>query len=45
MLDITESTSRSQFIRGRKLLEDILIKRKIIQPAINSVEWLAILNS
>ena len=45
MLDITESTSRSQFIRGRTVLEDILVKRKIIQPASVSGEWLAILSS
>ncbi len=31
ILDIEESTSRSQYTRARSLLEDILIKRKILQ--------------
>lgn len=32
MLDIEESTSRSQYTRARALLEDMLIKKHIIQP-------------
>jgi len=32
MLDIEESTSRSQYTRAKAMLEDILIKKKIIQP-------------
>ena len=31
ILDIEESTSRSQYTRARALLEDVLIKRKILQ--------------
>ena len=31
MLDIEESTSRSQYTRAKAMLEDILIKKKIIQ--------------
>jgi RNA polymerase sigma-70 factor (ECF subfamily) len=30
MLDIEESTSRSQYTRAKAMLEDILIKKKII---------------
>ena len=32
MLDIEESTSRSQYTRAKAMLEDILIKKKIIHP-------------
>jgi RNA polymerase sigma-70 factor (ECF subfamily) len=31
MLDVEESTSRSQYTRAKAMLEDILIKKKIIQ--------------
>ena len=31
MLDIEESTSRSQFTRAKAMLEDILIRKKILQ--------------
>lgn len=31
MLDIEESTSRSQYTRAKQMLEDILVKKKIIQ--------------
>jgi RNA polymerase sigma-70 factor (ECF subfamily) len=31
MLDIEESTSRSQYTRAKAMLEDILIKKKILQ--------------
>ena len=31
MLDIEESTSRSQYTRAKSMLEDILIKKKILQ--------------
>ncbi len=31
MLDIEESTSRSQYTRAKAMLEDILVKKKIIQ--------------
>ncbi len=37
LLDIEESTSRSQYTRAKAMLEDILIKKKIInKPAKNS---------
>ena len=39
LLDIEESTSRSQFTRAKAMLEDILIKKKILQPA-KSETWL-----
>jgi RNA polymerase sigma-70 factor (ECF subfamily) len=32
MLDIEESTSRSQYTRSKAMLEDLLIKKKIIYP-------------
>jgi RNA polymerase sigma factor (sigma-70 family) len=32
MLDIEESTSRSQYTRAKSMLEDILIKKKILLP-------------
>jgi len=31
MLDIEESTSRSQYTRAKAMLEEILIRKKIIQ--------------
>src|ERR1700753_102063 len=31
MLDIQESTSRSQYTRAKQMLEDILVKKKILQ--------------
>lgn len=33
MLDIEESTSRSQYTRAKAMLEDILVRKKIIQKA------------
>ena len=41
MLDIEESTSRSQYTRAKAMLEDILIRKKIIQKPKEDVEWLA----
>jgi len=41
MLDIEESTSRSQYTRAKAMLEDILIRKKIIQKTKQDVEWLA----
>jgi RNA polymerase sigma-70 factor (ECF subfamily) len=32
ILDIEESTSRSQYTRAKAMLEDILIKKRILQP-------------
>lgn len=39
MLDIEESTSRSQYTRARALLEDILIKKNILQPNRKNEIW------
>ncbi|MBC6490951.1 RNA polymerase sigma factor [Flavihumibacter stibioxidans] len=41
VLDIEESTSRSQYTRARQMLEDILVKQKIIQKPQNKVSLLA----
>ena len=41
MLDIEESTSRSQYTRAKAMLEDILVRKKIIHKPKPSVEWLA----
>jgi RNA polymerase sigma factor (sigma-70 family) len=40
MLDIEESTSRSQYTRAKAMLEDILVRKKIIQKPKQDVEWL-----
>jgi RNA polymerase sigma factor (sigma-70 family) len=40
MLDVEESTSRSQYTRAKQMLEDILIKKSIINPARVKNEWL-----
>jgi RNA polymerase sigma-70 factor (ECF subfamily) len=40
MLEIEESTSRSQYTRAKAMLEDILVRKKIIQKAKEDVEWL-----
>ena len=45
ILEIEESTSRSQFIRGKNVLESILIKKKIINSTSEKLEWMALLNS
>jgi RNA polymerase sigma factor (sigma-70 family) len=41
LLDIEESTSRSQYTRAKAMLEDILIRKKILQKPKEKVEWLA----
>ena len=41
MLDIEESTSRSQYTRAKAMLEEILVRKKIIQKPKESVAWLA----
>jgi RNA polymerase sigma factor (sigma-70 family) len=41
MLDIEESTSRSQYTRAKQMLEDILLRKKIIQKAKEKIPWLA----
>jgi len=43
MLDIEESTSRSQYTRAKAMLEDILVRKKIIQKPKQEVEWLTAL--
>jgi RNA polymerase sigma factor (sigma-70 family) len=40
MLDVEESTSRSQYTRAKQMLEDILLKKKIIQRPREKVDWL-----
>ena len=41
MLDIEESTSRSQYTRAKQMLEEILIRKKILQKPKEKTEWLA----
>jgi RNA polymerase sigma-70 factor (ECF subfamily) len=41
MLDIEESTSRSQYTRAKAMLEDILVRKRIIQKPKQDFEWLA----
>ncbi len=41
MLDIEESTSRSQYTRAKAMLEEILVRKKIIQKPKEDTEWLA----
>jgi RNA polymerase sigma-70 factor (ECF subfamily) len=41
LLEIEESTSRSQFTRARNLLEEILIKKNILRPTKEKKEWLS----
>ena len=40
MLDIEESTSRSQYTRAKQMLEEILLKKKIIQKPREKSNWL-----
>ena len=41
MLDIEESTSRSQYTRAKQMLEDILIRKKILQKSSEKTGLLA----
>ncbi|HVM87616.1 MAG TPA: sigma-70 family RNA polymerase sigma factor [Puia sp.] len=41
MLEIEESTSRSQYTRAKQMLEEILIKKRIIQKTKEKSGWLA----
>ena len=41
MLDIEESTSRSQYTRAKSMLEGILIRKKIIDMPKEDFHWLA----
>ena len=45
MLDIEESTSRSQYTRAKAMLEDILIKKKIIQKPSTKITYRAIVST
>lgn len=40
MLDIEESTSRSQYTRAKSMLEDILVRKKIMQKPKQEIDWL-----
>ena len=40
MLDIEESTSRSQYTRAKAMLEDILIRKRIITKPKQDIDWL-----
>jgi RNA polymerase sigma-70 factor (ECF subfamily) len=40
MLDIEESTSRSQYTRAKQMLEEVLIRKKIIQKPKEKPDWL-----
>jgi RNA polymerase sigma-70 factor (ECF subfamily) len=44
MLDIEESTSRSQYTRAKNMLEEILAKKGIIQPKEENRVWLRPVN-
>lgn len=44
ILEIEESTSRSQYTRARSLLEDILIKKKILQKPKENVRMISMTN-
>lgn len=41
ILDIEESTSRSQYTRARALLEDVLIKKKILQKPRENIKMVS----
>jgi RNA polymerase sigma-70 factor (ECF subfamily) len=42
MLDVEESTSRSQYTRAKQMLEDILIRKNILQPSRIKPDWLGL---
>jgi RNA polymerase sigma-70 factor (ECF subfamily) len=42
VLDIEESTSRSQYTRAKQMLEDILIRKNIIQKPREKADWLRV---
>jgi RNA polymerase sigma-70 factor (ECF subfamily) len=44
MLDIEESTSRSQYTRAKAMLEDILVRKRIIQKPKHDTDWLVAVN-
>ena len=44
ILEIEESTSRSQYTRAKMMLEDILVKKSIMQPKKEKSKWLVPVN-
>lgn len=44
LLDIEESTSRSQYTRAKMILEDMLVKKHIMQPKKEKSKWLVPVN-
>ncbi|MEY3562129.1 MAG: hypothetical protein RLZZ294_135, partial [Bacteroidota bacterium] len=44
LLDIEESTSRSQYTRAKTMLEDILVKKNIMQQKKEKNKWLVPVN-
>ena len=44
MLDIEESTSRSQYTRAKSMLEDILIRKRIMPKPKQDYDWLVAVN-
>jgi RNA polymerase sigma factor (sigma-70 family) len=40
LLDIEESTSRSQYTRAKNMLEEVLIRKRIINPTAEKKNWL-----
>ena len=44
MLDIEESTSRSQYTRAKAMLEDTLVRKKIMQKPKQETDWLVAVN-
>lgn len=42
MLDIEESTSRSQYTRAKNMLEDILVKKRLLTTQVNKLELAAV---
>lgn len=45
MLDIEESTSRSQYTRAKTMLETILIKKRILESEEEEINWIAALKN
>lgn len=45
LLDIEESTSRSQYTRAKVILEDILVKRKILLKPTQKMNYGALVDS
>jgi RNA polymerase sigma-70 factor (ECF subfamily) len=41
MLDIEESTSRSQYTRAKSMLENVLVKKNILEKPKAQFRWLA----